>query len=213
MTFIDQLRVFSFKNETGEEIPPFACMVITGATVDNAEIVFSIRKPTQADEDLQEPAAILFNSIQPVPDDEFGVGHRDFPLQALVDQPSSDHAAGTKLGPINGSWMLGTVGSCFRVICKDGTDPHIESGLGVYFVEAYHGKTDFHIGRATSTITAASGSTLGSGTVMLKKISGSTLVDDRVVTVKNPGAAVANNALMAVWRTRNDYVGVELCDV
>lgn len=211
MTFIDQLRVFAFKNDTGEEIPPFACMVISGATEEDGEIVFSIRKPTQADEDLQEPAAILFNSIQPVPNDEFGVGYRDFPLQALVDQPSAAYAAGTKLGPIFNSWMLGTKGSCFRVICEDLTDPHVVSNTGIYFIEAYHGKTDFHIARATTTITAFAGSTMGTGMAMLKRIDGFSLVDDRSVTIKNPGSVIANNALLGVWRTRNDYVAVELC--
>jgi hypothetical protein len=209
--FIDRQTIYGFKNETGQEIPPFGCVVITNAVIEEGEIVFNVRKVTQADEDLQEPATLLFNSVQPVPDDSYGVGTRDLPLQALIEQ-TSDHASGTVVGPKNDSFALATVGSCFKVLAKDGTDPHVQSGHGVYFIEGYHGKTDFHIGTTTSTITGISGGTLGTGTVMLKKISSSnTLVNDREVTVKNPSTSIANNKLVFVWRTRNDYTCVEIC--
>jgi hypothetical protein len=209
--FIDRQTIYGFKNETGQEIPPFGCVVITNAVIEEGEIVFNVRKVTQADEDLQEPATLLFNSVQPVPDDSYGVGTRDLPLQALIEQ-TSDHTSGTVVGPKNDSFALATIGSCFKVLAKDGTDPHVQSGHGVYFIEGYYGKTDFHIGTTTSAITGISGGTLGTGTVMLKKISSSnTLVNDREVTVKNPSTSIANAKMVFVWRTRNDYTCVEIC--
>lgn len=209
--FLAGMTQWSFKNETGETIPSFGVMIVTGATIVENEIVFSVKKCTQTEEDLQEPASLLFNSIQPVANDQFGVATRDFPAQALIEQ-SSDHTPGTIVGPKAGSFALGTVGSCLRIMAKDTTNPTVIASRGVYFIEAYHGKTDFHIARATTTITAAVGTTCGTGTAMLKRINSSNvLVDDRSVTIKNPGSVIANNALLGVWRTRNDYVAVELC--
>lgn len=209
--FLAGMTQWSFKNETGETIPSFGVMIVTGATIVENEIVFSVKKCTQTEEDLQEPASLLFNSIQPVANDQFGVATRDFPAQALIEQ-TSDHTPGIIVGPKAGSFALGTVGSCLRIMAKDTTNPTVIASRGVYFIEAYHGKTDFHIARATTTITAAVGTTCGTGTAMLKRINSSNvLVDDRSVTIKNPGSVIANNALLGVWRTRNDYVAVELC--
>lgn len=209
--FLAGMTQWSFKNETGETIPSFGVMIVTGATIVENEIVFSVKKCTQTEEDLQEPASLLFNSIQPVANDQFGVATRDLPAQALIEQ-TSDHTPGTIVGPKAGSFALGTVGSCLRIMAKDTTNPTVIASRGVYFIEAYHGKTDFHIARATTTITAAVGTTCGTGTAMLKRINSSNvLVDDRSVTIKNPGSVIANNALLGVWRTRNDYVAVELC--
>lgn len=210
--FVDKIKSVSFFNSTAEEIPPFACMIITGATVETDELILSIRKCNAADENLQEPASVLFNSILPVASNEFGVGTRDMPCQALVNQPSAAFSAGKKLGPKENSWALDEVGSCFRVVTKDETDPHIVSSFGVYLVEAYHGKTDFHVGRTTSSVSAGTTTTAGTGTVMLKKISPTgAITDDRTVNVQNPGTAVASGKLVYVWRTRNEYVLVEVC--
>ena len=210
--FLDQQVQWSFKNETGHEIPPYGCMVITGATVVENEIVFSIRRPTATDELDQQPASVLFNGIQPVPNDTFGVGTRDLPAQALIEQPSTDHPSGLQVGLKANSFALATTGNCFRILAKELTDPHIQSGHGVYFVEADHGKTDFHIGITTTAITAFSGGVLGTGTVMLKAISSSnTLIDHQSVTVKNPSSLIANAKLVFVWRTRKDYCCVEVC--
>jgi hypothetical protein len=210
--FLDQQVTYAFKNETGEEIPPYGVVVIEGATLEEGQIVFSVRKPTASDEIDQEPASVLFNAIQPVPDGLFGVGTRTLPVQALVEQPSSDHPSGLAVGLKDDSFALAEGGSCFKILAKDLTDPHIQSGHGVYFVEGYHGKTDFHIGITTSAITAFSGGVLGSGTVMLKAISSSnTLINDKEITMKNPSSAIATAKLVFVWRTRKDYCGVEVC--
>ena len=210
--FLDLQVPYAFKNQTGYEIPPYGVVVITGATVQEGEIVFSIRRPTASDEIDQEPASVLFNGIQPVPNNLDGVGTRTLPVQALIEQPSSDHPSGLAVGLKANSFALSIDGSCFKILAKDLTDPHIQSGHGVYFVEGYHGKTDFHIGITTSAITAFSGGVLGSGTVMLKAISSSnTLINDKEITIKNPSSAIATAKLVFVWRTRKDYCGVEVC--
>ena len=218
MTFIDKIREFGFKNETGEEIPPFGCMVITGATDQGGELVFSIRKPTQADEDLQEPASILFNSIQPVPDDEFGVGYRDFPLQALVDQPSADHAAGIRLGYRANSFSLEVGNGFFRILAKDLTDPHVQAGCGVYFIEECYGLTDFYIGKASNGILGRVDTQMYSGDVVIYEENLSGVLSaktggnfDGIQAYNISGEAILEDAWIKIWRLRNKYYCQGLC--
>lgn len=213
---IDDQNIFSFKNTSGEEIPPFGVAIITGATIEENEIIFSIKKCTATEEDLQEPASLIFNGIQPVPNDTYGVGTRDFPLQALIAQPSSDHASGTVVGPKAGSWALSTDGSCFRIMAKDGTDPHVLAGHGVYFVEAYHGKTDFLIGKATAGILGRVGAQLYSNDVAIYEANGSgvltAVASARVISAYNISTeAVLTNGYVKVWRYGRKYYCEGIC--
>jgi hypothetical protein len=213
--FIDRQTIYGFKNDTGEEIPPFGCVVIEGATVEEGEIVFSVRKVTQADEDKQEPANLLFNSVQPVPDDSYGVGTRDLPLQALVEQ-TSDHASGTVVGPKYNSFALATVGSCLRILAKDGTDPHVQSGHGVYFVEGYHGKSDFYVGKCSAGILGRVGTQMYSGDVAIYEANGSGVLtvsaSSQIVQAYNVSTeAVLANGWVKVWRHRNKHYCEGIC--
>ena len=151
MVFIDKIKYVSFFNDTGVEIPPFAPVKITGATVQLDEMIYSIGIGSQIDVDIQEPGAWLFNSILPVADQEYGTGTRDMPCQARVYQPSTDFPSGTIVGPL-GNLRLGELGSCFRILCKDPTNPHVEANHGIYIVEPYHGKADVRIGKTLAPI-------------------------------------------------------------
>jgi len=213
--FIDRQTIYGFKNETGQEIPPFGCMVITNAVIEEGEIVFNVRKVTQADEDLQEPATLLFNSVQPVPDDSYGVGTRDLPLQALIEQ-TSDHTSGTVVGPKNDSFALATIGSCFKVLAKDGTDPHVQSGHGVYFIEGYYGKTDFYIGKCAAGILGRVGTQMYSGDVAIYEANGSGVLTAVASSQSIQAYNVASEAVLAngwvkVWRYKNKHYCQGIC--
>lgn len=168
--FLDQQVQWSFDNQTGHEIPPYGCIVITGATVVENEIVFSIRRPTATDELDQQPASVLFNGIQPVPNDTFGVGTRDLPAQALIEQPSTDHPSGLEVGLKANSFALATTGNCFKILARDLTDPHVQSGHGVYFVEGSYGRAEYRLGRTLEAIAGRSGFTVSKGDVELFRI-------------------------------------------
>jgi hypothetical protein len=213
---IDDQNIFSFKNTSGEEIPPFGVAIITGATIEENEIVFSIKKCTATEEDLQEPASLIFNGIQPVPNDTYGVGTRDFPLQALIAQPSSDHASGTVVGPKAGSWALSTDGSCLRIMAKDGTDPHVLSGHGVYFIESYHGKTDFYIGKCVTGILGRVGTQMSQGDVTVYEANGSgvltVVASSQSIQAYNVASeAVLANGWVKVWRYKNKHYCQGIC--
>jgi len=69
-----------------------------------------------------------------------------------------------------------------------------------------------YIGVATSIITARAGTTLGTGTAMLKQISDANVLSDlHSVSVGNAGSAIANGSHMLGFRVGNKFVVVELC--
>jgi len=172
--YVDQLRYFAFKNVSGETIPPFGVMVVQGAILEEKEIVLQVRKCTDEDANLQEPSVLLFNGIQPVGNQQYGVGCRDFPIQALVEQPSAEFVSSRRVGPKSGSWALDTSGSCFEVIAFDPTEPHIESGFGVYLVEQC--EKEFEIGKAINSIPGRVGTTVSKGPVDVYYINNSDAV-------------------------------------
>jgi hypothetical protein len=218
--FLQNQIVYGFKNETGEVVPPFGVLVITGATIDESEIVFSVRKPTASDEIDQEPASVLFNGIQPVQDERPGVGTRTLPVQALIEQPSSDHPSGLAVGLKADSFALAIGGSCFKILAKDLTDPHIQSGHGVYFVEANHGKAQIFVGRTLDTIAGRSGFTVSKGDVELFRIDATGTLQE---VVDSLGAQVIIEAYnvsvdpiqnfmwVEVKKTDKNWIAEELC--
>jgi hypothetical protein len=218
--FLDLQVPYAFKNQTGYEIPPYGVVVITGATVQEGEIVFSIRRPTASDEIDQEPASVLFNGIQPVPNNLDGVGTRTLPVQALIEQPSSDHPSGLAVGLKANSFALAEGGSCFKILAKDLTDPHIQSGHGVYFVEACHGKAQIFVGRTLDTIAGRSGFTVSKGDVELFRIDDTGTLEE---VVDSLGAQVIieaynisvdpiqNFVWVEVKKTDKNWIAEELC--
>jgi len=215
--FLAGMTQWSFKNETGETIPSFGVMIVTGATIVENEIVFLVKKCTQTEEDLQEPASLLFNSIQPVATDQFGVATRDFPTQALIEQ-TSDHTPGTIVGPKAGSFALGTVGSCLRIMAKDTTNPTVIASRGVYFVEAYHGKTDFWIGKSTPGILGRVGTQMYKNDVTIYEENSLGVLSaksgagfDGIQAWNISSEAVLANSWIEIWRIRNKYYCKGLC--
>lgn len=218
--FLDQQVQWSFDNQTGHEIPPYGCMVITGATVVENEIVFSIRRPTTTDELDQQPASVLFNGIQPVPNDTFGVGTRDLPAQALIEQPSTDHPSGLEVGLKANSFALATTGNCFKILAKDLTDPHIQSGHGVYFIEGSYGQVQYKLGRTLEVIAGRSGLTVSKGDIELFRIDETGTLDEVVdplgaqIIIEGYNISVdpiLNFRWVEVFRTDQKWYAKELC--
>lgn len=80
---------------------------------------------------------------------------------------------------------------------------------------------DIRLGVTTSTITARSGTTLGSGSVQWKKINVSYVVStlslDQIggtasgATVLNAGSAIASGAYVICFRVGDKWIAVEVC--
>ena len=71
---------------------------------------------------------------------------------------------------------------------------------------------DCLIAVATSTITARAGTTLGTGTAMVKQISDANVLSDLyAVDVVNMGSAIANGSYVKLFRIGNRFSAVEIC--
>ena len=92
----------------------------------------------------------------------------------------------------------------------DGLIKLLSSRSGGYGAKS--GDNTCFIGVSSGTITAKSGSTLGSGTVAVKYIDNSdTLQTLFNVTAKNPGTEISSGATVILWRVGNNYIVVEVC--
>ena len=69
-----------------------------------------------------------------------------------------------------------------------------------------------YIGIATSIITARAGTTLGTGTAMLKQVSDANVLSDlHSVSVVNAGSAIGSGKFCKVFRIGNKLFAVEIC--
>lgn len=88
-------RILAVKNVSGEEVPPFAAMIVTGYDLQKG--LFEVDKP---DED-NATCDVLFNVGGPIANDKVGSGTADYPCRALVNGFTSGVC-----GVIAGAWYL-----------------------------------------------------------------------------------------------------------
>lgn len=88
-----RLRLENFTNNSGETIPAYGCIKITGST----NGVFSATKP----DGLCERTIIAFNGEKPVPNGESGLCSQDFPTFAMYDPADGTPANGELWGPLD----------------------------------------------------------------------------------------------------------------
>lgn len=178
--FGNQQRWLKAKNVGATTITAYAVVEVTGITDDalTEDKVWTVQRPTSA-----TPSAVAICGPKGIAASAYGSITFDEPFFILVDSGTTP-AVGTTLGPKNASFETDNTGDYFlslsaaltspkRVLAKWNTSP---GG------RPYIGLTD-------GTITARSGTTLGSGTVSLYHNSGTTLSDSTTnVTAYNFGA-------------------------
>jgi hypothetical protein len=103
---LSQVRWLDVSNDSGEDIPAYAVMRVTGYDSDTG--AFLVGKPDANDID---PTVLLVNGPGPIPTDEFGRGTKDYPILAAVTSGS----AAAEVGTVSGSWSLATSHKGFRL--------------------------------------------------------------------------------------------------
>jgi hypothetical protein len=112
------------RNDSGEEIPAFACMRITGMfvpfnqldgsggifRVGYANMGFTVSKPNTYGSQYSH----LFNGPIPIAINSTGQG--TFGNVMMGGYSGSVPSVGNQIGPINGSWMLNTTSIGFQVV-------------------------------------------------------------------------------------------------
>lgn len=113
------------KNTSGERIPPFACMELkyaydsnrSATFVEGNDIVHEVVKPTSVS--AEDPALVLFNGPEPIPDDGYGEGW-SYPVgPVLFDNSDGNADPGVEVGPIEDSWLLSVLGQGYTCVGYD----------------------------------------------------------------------------------------------
>lgn len=113
-------------NNSGEEIPPFAVMEVSGR--DETNNVLYVVKPTRSGQNN-----VLFNGPTSIKIEGFGVGQDELPLVAAYDQlTEASPVANSSLGVKAGSWYLNQYYPGFEAL-EDG-----EQGIVVVHLSSYN---------------------------------------------------------------------------
>jgi hypothetical protein len=101
-----------FKNQSGMEVPPYACMQVVGTTESGGQNYLLIEQPKDGD---GTNGWYVFNSHCRVADGDKGLCHDGVLVRSLTEGSPS---AGEKVSPQAGSWYV-TTGSLFPVAGPD----------------------------------------------------------------------------------------------
>lgn len=95
------VRWMSFRNDSGEEAPPFAIMRLAGVETVAGRAVLICYKPNE-----DGGTRYTFNGPCAVADGKYGFCTSDFPLMAYYDNTSGTPAINQEWGAKNGSWKI-----------------------------------------------------------------------------------------------------------
>lgn len=118
-------NVLPFRNDSGATVPAYGIMKITGAISINDQLVLTCDKPDA--NDLDNPAAFVFNSQSAVANGVYGKCVIRPPALALFDATAGTTSVGGEVGPESASWYLSVDGLGFRTRCIDEADTVNES--------------------------------------------------------------------------------------
>lgn len=100
----------SFKNTSGEDVPPGAAMEIKDVLFEENEIVLEIKKPTTSGISKN---IIVFNGAFQVPNNG---GGRARASQILVAGVTGSPSLGDTIGPVDGQWLMSSSGSGYKYL-------------------------------------------------------------------------------------------------
>jgi hypothetical protein len=168
------------KNNSGEQIPAFACMRITGmfapfnqldgsggiSRVGYANMGFTVGKPDTYGAQYSH----LFNGPIPIPAESVGQGTLGQVMMAAYSGGSP--TVGNQIGPISGSWLLNTSSIGFQVVdvllseTDGGVSPNVRviATPGIFARGTYDGAGNATVNGTSYTVpvtyTGANGDTL-----------------------------------------------------
>lgn len=103
-----------FRNDSGEVVPPFACMQATGTVESGGQNYITIDKPTDTS---GTAGGYLFNSISEVEIDGYGMAYEGPFVRMLTD--GSTVTCGEKWQPTVAAWTVEPGGSLFSAVGAD----------------------------------------------------------------------------------------------
>jgi hypothetical protein len=123
------------RNDSGETIPPYSFMQMTGtANVTNSFSYVTVQKPIHSTT-LRCP--MLFNGIYEIANGDYGVAQNGPVFSLKCDEIP---VVGDRMGPLTGDW-LGFLGSMYAVIGKDETAIEDDVYKVMFDTSSWFGKT------------------------------------------------------------------------
>jgi len=123
------------RNDSGETIPPYSFMQITGTiNVTDSFCYVTVRKPIHSTT-LRCP--LLFNGIYEIANGNYGVAQNGPVFSVKVDTVPS---LGDRMGPLTGQWIAG-LGSMYAVIGEDTTAIEEDVYKVMFDTSSWFGKT------------------------------------------------------------------------
>src|SRR3990167_10117675 len=112
-------RWLDFRNDSGEEIPAFGIIRLTGVALpETGELVYTGDKPNTYGSQYSH----AINSDAIVPDNGYGKCTLTFPAVAVYDSADGTPAFGEQWGPRNATWKLKKNTGGFRVLGVSNSD-------------------------------------------------------------------------------------------
>lgn len=135
----EQFRVtgFEFRNDSGEEIPGFACVRITGMVKVGSRNILTVGKPNTYGSQYMH----RFNGPTPVASGLYGVCYLGSQVPALYDTADGTPAFGESWGPRDATWKIKKNTGGWQIVGNS------DSTAGVVLVERvpflrFHGVAD-----------------------------------------------------------------------
>lgn len=180
------------QNDSGEEIPAYACMQVTGTIESSGQNYLVVNKPVDS---TMDDGAYVFNMETPIEIDGNGTATSGPVFRAKYTGTITPTAL---YAPTAAQWYLTkNGGGIYRCLGDD------DVGTSIGKFQLCNGPR-IYAGQSSGSITAASGSTLGSGSVVLKKIpsgSASNLSPSQTITAYNPApTTIASGQNVVVMR-------------
>ena len=170
-----------FTNDSGEEIPAYACMQVTGTEEIGGQNYLVVDKPADTD---GTAGGYIFNGPRAVADDAEGVAQVEQVVRAYKN--TGTVTGGEKWSPVVNQWYIAQVDGGPFICC--GADDVDDDVLKVFAQGVGAGSSDSKIVQTPGGgIAARSGTTVGSASCTEFKIdSGTTLATNtNTITVKN----------------------------
>lgn len=116
---VEASKEIYFTNDSGEEIPAYACMQITGTREISGQNYLVVDKPNGTGDITR----FLFNSSRPVATDDFGLAQSSTILRGYKN--SGTITSGDRWGPTAGQWYLSKNGGAYSVVGADDVESNV----------------------------------------------------------------------------------------
>lgn len=122
--FIPPQAPIYVRNDSGEEIPPFACLQTTGTVDAGGQNYVKVNKPV---DETGTAGKYLFNGIAPIEIGGYGIGH-DGPLVRMLTDGTAV-TCGASWQPTVAAWSVKPGGSLFTAAGADDIDTNVMRGF------------------------------------------------------------------------------------